>query len=119
MKRFVSLVAAMLLYTASWAQVNLSGLVKSNDDEPLVGANVKLIENQQITTTDASGKFAFKDLKTGTYHVLVSFVGFSEQETEVALSSSKFLEIKLISTPLLFVLQGLYQTVQYLLMTIS
>jgi iron complex outermembrane receptor protein len=101
MKRFVSLVAAMLLYTASWAQVNLSGLVKSNDDEPLVGANVKLIENQQITTTDASGKFAFKDLKTGTYHVLVSFVGFSEQETEVALSSSKFLEIKLISTPLL------------------
>lgn len=79
MVRILLLVACLCLSLSVSAQ-SLSGVVKDKaSDEVLISATVKLVpENGSalFTTTDLSGQFYFNKLKSGTYVLNISYVGY-------------------------------------------
>lgn len=61
----------------------ISGLVKDNNNQPLIGANV-IIENTLFgTATDARGRYKFINLPNGNYRVSVSVIGFSREVSDI------------------------------------
>jgi len=82
---------------------NISGQVKNNQDNlPIEGALVKMIETGEAFTTTADGVFGFVDVLTGNY-TLTAFAGgffadtiwdvevFSDQSTEIDFELTKIL----------------------------
>lgn len=56
---------------------SLEGFVKDKTTgEPLVGANVSLVQTKQGTTTDARGFFKIHNIRAGSYDVRISMIGF-------------------------------------------
>lgn len=54
----------------------IHGLVKGEDGDVLIGANVFIEHINQGTTTDSNGEFSFTRLPEGTYTLKVSYYGF-------------------------------------------
>lgn len=65
---------------ASFAQAQqvseLRGVVRSVDNKPLAQAHVFLQETRKTTVTETDGSFLFTGLKSGTYRLHVSFLGY-------------------------------------------
>ncbi len=58
------------------AQYSLKGIVTNKEGESLPGATVKLEQTSHITATDANGMFKLDDVKVSNCKLLVSFVGY-------------------------------------------
>jgi outer membrane cobalamin receptor len=54
-------------------------------NEPLARANVALLETQTGTSTDPTGQFQLERLRTGTYTVVVTYVGYESQKHVIEL----------------------------------
>lgn len=91
MKKILLLFFFSLLVSKIFAQVpargnarpplplrEVSGIVKDSTDNPLIGATVKLKTNTDsaITTTNADGIFVFKNVKSATFVLSVTSIGF-------------------------------------------
>ena len=64
--------------------VSLTGfIVDSEDDEPLIGASVKVIGQNIGSVTDLSGKFKITNLKEGEYSIIISYVGYIDKELKI------------------------------------
>ncbi len=60
----------------------ITGFVLDEQDEPLIGATVKLVENiKSVTVTDFDGKFTIK-AATGNF-LEVSYVGYNNQKVNI------------------------------------
>ncbi len=72
------------------AQSRVSGTVKDQNDTPIVGAKVFLLNTrtrmERVTTTDGSGNFSFENSAPGEAQVRVAAQGFGQQI--ISLSSS-------------------------------
>ena len=66
-------------------QSSLSGFVVDfEDDEPLIGASVKIIgqkdESQNIgSVTDINGEFKISNLNQGEYSLTISYIGYIDK----------------------------------------
>ena len=67
----------------SFAQTTVSGSVKDEKNEPIVGANVKIAGDSAGTVTDSEGKFSLKTSKKPPFSVEATSVGYSSQMTQV------------------------------------
>ena len=95
--KFVSLIAVpslLLLGMAGscWPQslsTGIHGVVKDPNAMIVPGATVRLVSNNGPAiehTSDAEGNYAFTGLRSGTYHVVVSVLGFKDfTSTEITL----------------------------------
>ena len=55
---------------------NLVGeVIDKNTQKPIYGATVQLVNTNYATQTDSSGKYIFKGIPTGQYHVLINSLG--------------------------------------------
>lgn len=72
-------------------KVGVKGQVVDANGEPVIGANVKLKGTTQGTITDLDGNFVLSNVSEGV--LIVSFIGFEEQE--VAIKGRKNLKITL------------------------
>jgi len=97
MKKLSLLLLWQLIAFTLLGQINLSGIVKGND-EPLAGASVVLKNTMYGISTLSDGSFLFKNLKKGTYTLTVSFIGFETKELEVKLASDQYITVNLSST---------------------
>ncbi|WP_320113255.1 TonB-dependent receptor [Draconibacterium orientale] len=83
----------ILLFSASnlWAQnVLFSGTVsEKNSGEPLVGASVYFNGTTLGAVTDKNGEFFIRSMKSGTYEVVVSCVGYHRVKEQITLSGSE------------------------------
>lgn len=61
------------------AQITISGVVTEKSGEPLLGVNVYLKGTYEGATTKLDGSFSFKTEQKDTLTLVVSFVGFHEQ----------------------------------------
>jgi len=79
-----------------WAQeVIITGeVVDKQDQSPLPGATVKLVETQQKTITDISGRFRFK-VKPRKYTLEVSYQGYETAKQVVIAQRKTFIRIAL------------------------
>ncbi len=102
MKRIAAVVAFMCIYHLIFSQSNITGIVTNDEGEPLAGANVYLEDFYTGTITDENGYFHLKNLKTDTYILKVSFIGFTEYSHSIQLQDETIqLTIVLQSEPVL------------------
>jgi len=88
MKKFIRyyfLLIAVAISSQVFAQATLSGTVKSEANEPLVGVNVVLKNTGRGTATDIDGKFVLQvpenELSSGV--LVFSFIGLSSKEVPI------------------------------------
>ncbi|CAN5342176.1 TonB-dependent receptor plug domain-containing protein [soil metagenome] len=67
-----------LIYQISFAQTRgaISGLIKSNQGNPVDNAHIALEETSKGAFSDHEGRFAIKDIKPGNYLLKISSVGY-------------------------------------------
>lgn len=99
--KFRCLLSILLLFSASLAaQHTLTGTVSDkNSGEVLPAAHVKLTDLNQTTTTDEKGHFEFKKLKSGTYNLSISYVGYKTKNQRVDVQKDQNISILLEVSP--------------------
>ncbi|HSZ85531.1 MAG TPA: carboxypeptidase regulatory-like domain-containing protein, partial [Puia sp.] len=65
----------LLLTSFAFAQINKGKITDSLTGLPVAGATVS-IDGIGTTSTNESGVFEFKKIKTGSYHTKISSIGF-------------------------------------------
>jgi len=66
----------------TFAQRQITGQVLDQVGEPLIGANVKVVDSEEGTSTDVDGKFALTILETAK-QLEVSYLGFIDTKIEL------------------------------------
>ncbi|MHA4894736.1 carboxypeptidase-like regulatory domain-containing protein [Pedobacter sp. PWIIR3] len=83
-------IAVFMVFTISctFAQSNLNivGTVKNESGIPLDAASVFLSGTTQSTKTNSKGEFSFFNIKSGSYVLVVSMVGFTPVNETIAVS---------------------------------
>lgn len=87
----------LLVYSPSvWAQHDLTAKVTAADShQPLAGTTVSLQPGKKTTTTNSHGIATFKNLPSGTYQLLLTYVGYRDTAFSVMLPLSDTLNIEL------------------------
>lgn len=101
MKKMIALWLFQLLYFSANAQNTLNGHVENEQGQPLIGANV-VIENTFFgMPTGPNGEFSFKNVKSGTYRLKVSYLGYQPASRKITLPGKGSLTIVLKSSAVL------------------
>lgn len=95
--RYCILTLAGCLLACLAQGATLKGKVLDEFNEPLTGANIIIESIRRQAVAGLDGSFQINNLAAGTYHVVVSFVGYERYEQTVVLqeSESKVLHITL------------------------
>jgi iron complex outermembrane receptor protein len=102
MRKFMVPALLVLLPFVGMAQFNLSGKVTDREtNESLPGAHIRLLDNFQAVVSSSNGTFVFKNLKPDTYSLVVSYIGFSNDTTQVVLSKNTELSLALESSAIM------------------
>ena len=84
-------------------EVNISGVVRDSSGAVLVDANISLLNAQSAiistTKTDAQGRFAISNVPEGSYVLVVSSQGFTENRTVVNARAESVPEISVTLEP--------------------
>ena len=79
-KCFTTLVLSMMVFALAIAQSTITGKVMDNEtNEALIGATVMIEGTSVGTVTDYDGSFSIPGIEPGTYNLIISYTGFSEQ----------------------------------------
>ncbi len=79
----------------AWCQAaTLSGMVKSETDEPLSGVYVFLVNTQFHDTTDYNGRFQIRNVPAGKYTLRVAKLGYVAQNQTVQLAAGQTLALE-------------------------
>jgi TonB-dependent SusC/RagA subfamily outer membrane receptor len=85
--KYLNLIALALLFTVStvFAQTKVSGTVKSESGDPLIGANIVVKGSVPLvgTASDAEGNYQI-DVPQGYTVLVFSYTGYTEQEKEIS-----------------------------------
>lgn len=83
MKKFLWVVCLVLFPVTIYAQTHLyiEGQIKDSNQKPISGVYVVLQETSQYTVTDDEGFYKI-NLLPGTYHLLISHLGYAEINRE-------------------------------------
>jgi iron complex outermembrane receptor protein len=77
MKPFFVMAMALLFTLFAHAQATLFGRITDAFNEPLIGANVLIINLERGAATDVDGTYRLDDLPPGAYDIRVSYVGLA------------------------------------------
>lgn len=84
------------------AQARIEGrVVEAGSEEPLIGANVRLVGTSRGAATDADGRFVIGNLEAGTYALEAMMIGFEPAHAEnvvVAESGTATVTLRLAET---------------------
>ncbi|TYA71888.1 outer membrane beta-barrel protein [Seonamhaeicola marinus] len=87
-KRLLLLSFLFLFYVSFGQNFSLKGVVKDEANTPIAFSNIVLLLDNEIidgTTSNESGVFSFESLKTNTYKIKISYLGFQTFEKEIEL----------------------------------
>ncbi|MGB3590981.1 MAG: carboxypeptidase-like regulatory domain-containing protein [Nonlabens sp.] len=89
---FISLV--LLCGMCSLAQQTITGTIKDELGEPVMGANVFIEGTYDGTITDLEGKFSFTTTTTGIQTLIASSIGYDEVRVMMEVSKMRLLELR-------------------------
>ncbi|MCZ2222567.1 MAG: carboxypeptidase-like regulatory domain-containing protein [Chitinophagales bacterium] len=75
---------------------NISGKVTDSNNEALIGANIFIPGLSIGASSDANGNFQIRNVKSGTYKLRASFVGYSTVEKEVVVNSGDVTNVNFV-----------------------
>lgn len=82
--------------TAGLSQGSLSGTVISADDqEPIPGVDLLIEGTERGTATDADGRYSIENIESGTYSLLVRFVGYRPVAKEFTIENGDDLTLNI------------------------
>ncbi len=93
--KFFTLVVLLVAGTYLQAQTNLTGTVKDDSGEPLIGASILVEGTSSGTVTDFDGNFDLQTSATPPFNIIVSYTGYSSKTIAVN-GSSNNLNIELV-----------------------
>ena len=92
MKTIRVLLILVLIFTTKLAfpqTGNITGLIKSSDNQTQQNVHVVLLQSPYATTSDATGNFALNNIPIGEYLLAVSKVGFQEQQLIIKVTNGE------------------------------
>ncbi|WP_291797160.1 TonB-dependent receptor [Lutibacter sp.] len=88
MKKLLSVVFALFVGTVMVAQTTISGTVtEAKTEQPIPGANIKVVGKSIGTTTDFDGNYHFTANEELPFKIEVSLIGFSSTIVEITQSN--------------------------------
>ena len=86
MKRFIYFISLLCPLFG----IDLMGIViDENNNEPLIGANAILSNEDNGTATNQQGEFIITDIKSGHHELMVSMIGYKNWSKSVMISRGK------------------------------
>ncbi len=98
MKTFIiCMMMSLGLTIAVEAQFSIKGNIKtSENDQPLIGANIWLEGTNKATVADIDGNFTLTNIKKGEYNLFISFVGYQSFQKKITLDSDQEISVALV-----------------------
>ncbi len=93
--RVYLLFLTLFFCSLTFAQNSISGIVTDSNNQPITGANIKIIGDSAGTTTDVDGSFILKSSRKPPYTIEVTSVGFASQRVSVSSPNQK-ITVKLV-----------------------
>lgn len=93
--RVYLLFLTLFFCSLTFAQNSISGVVTDSNNQPIPGANIKLLGDAASTTTDFDGAFTLKSNKKPPFVIEITSIGFASQKVSVASSTQKIV-VKLL-----------------------
>ena len=88
MRTFLSaFILALISLQVSAQNSQLTGVVQTNNQQPLMGATIDVGKTNLGTTTDSNGTFTIERIPAGTYRVAISYIGFKTKYVEVTVNT--------------------------------
>lgn len=87
--RVYLLILSLFFCGISFAQNTISGSVTDSENQPIFGANIKIVGDNAGAVTDAEGKFTLLTTKTPPYVIEISSVGFGSQKINIITNNQK------------------------------
>lgn len=84
----ISLIMGHLIILAQNGTGSIKGTVKTRDGKPAEFVNVT-IEGGKSAQVDTKGKYLLKDLKSGSYTLIATYVGLGEQKREIVVKEGE------------------------------
>ena len=78
----ISYLTFILIFTTSYSQSTLEGVVKTNQDTPIEGVNIVLKGTTYNSTSDVNGKFIV-EAKELPFTIIVQYAGFNTKEIKI------------------------------------
>jgi iron complex outermembrane recepter protein len=95
LKISMTIVAIAICFSLS-AQFSINGVVKNAEtNEPLAGAHVLVNSQLKTEVTNKNGAYSITGLRSGTYQIHVSYMGFESIDQEVVVSGNQTLNFTL------------------------
>ena len=92
--RMYLIIVSLFFCSITFAQNTISGSVTDSNNQPIPGANIKVVGDSAGTVTDAEGKFTLNSSKKLPLKIDVSIVGY-ESRTENITSNNQKVIVKL------------------------
>lgn len=86
MRNTITIFILLLTATAVYGQTEISGLVTDNRGEPVIGANIFIVDSYDGASSDVKGMFKFSASEQGRQVLRVTFIGYETYETSIELS---------------------------------
>ncbi|HKO78113.1 MAG TPA: TonB-dependent receptor [Flavobacterium sp.] len=94
----IKTIASLLLlfiFSTSWAQSQVKGVVTDNQSNFLPGANIVIKGTKYNTVSDANGKFSLDTHEKLPFTLLIQYVGYTTKEIKIIQPTEAPLEISL------------------------
>ncbi|MFV0266081.1 MAG: SusC/RagA family TonB-linked outer membrane protein [Draconibacterium sp.] len=102
MKKLISVLGIFLLGMQVFAQKNISGSIKTENGEPVVGANVWIKGNTAIGTTANADGFYSLEIKAGAKAHVICFSFIGMKTKEVVIGTKNEINVVLENAEILF-----------------
>ena len=127
MRRFISLIICVMFAQMLVAQTKttlIKGQIADESDAPILYASVVLKnENNAVQAGSMSndeGRFQFKGEFLGKYKLIISYIGYGNQEVEVVCDGKKTVDVgKIVMKELIHQIDEVYVTGERLPKTVS
>jgi len=63
----------------------LSGIISDKKGNTLIGANIFIEELQLGTVSNAKGEYSIDKIKSGDYHITISYIGYTQYNTNLSI----------------------------------
>lgn len=100
-KLSLSIFLCLLAFQFSFAQFRVSGKVTNNEKATLIGASVVLGSGHLGMSTMQDGSFEFSDIKSGSYLLKVSYLGYDTYSKTIVVNDNTTIDIALTSKSVL------------------
>jgi hypothetical protein len=73
----------------TYSQTSITGSVKDNKDQPIPGANIKVVGDSAGSVTDIDGNFSLTTTKKPPFEIEVSSIGFGVKKVNITSNNQK------------------------------